>query len=130
MNTGGVSKPSTRTPISSLIDRLNGPRTRRMPLLAQPLLGGREQRREGFLPVLRVEHPEEARRVVVAFEMQRVDLRADPPDRLLPAPGDPCLPSGVLEVGVAPGRQMEAPFDERAAGSMPGRKRRSGRARE
>ena len=81
-------------------------------LLAQPAFGGPEQRREGFRAVLGVQHPEETGGVGVALEMQRVDLRADPPDRLAAAPGDPRLPSGVLEVRIAPGRQMEAALED------------------
>ena len=81
-------------------------------LIAEPAFGGPEQRREGLCAVLGVQHPEEAGCVGVALEMQRVDLRADPPDRSAAAPGDPRLPPGVLEVRIAAGRQMEAALDD------------------
>ena len=77
-------------------------------LLAQPSFGGPEQRRESFLAVFGVQHAEKPGGIAIALEMQVVDLGTDPSDRLARAPGRPCLPSGVLEVWVATGRQVQA----------------------
>ena len=95
-----------------MIDRLNGPRTRRMPCSRSHCSAVPKQRGEGLRAVLGVQHPEESGGVGVALEVQRVDLRADPPDRLAAAPGDPRLPSGVLEVRIAPGDKMQAPLED------------------
>jgi hypothetical protein len=110
MNTEACRSPDQHAHL--LVDRQVERSTDASHPLAQPLFGGREQRREGFLPILRVQHPEASRCVAVAFEMQRVGLGTDPPDRFAPAPGDPCLPSGVLEIGIALRGQMKAPLEE------------------
>ena len=95
------------------------------PLLAQPLLRGSEERGERVRAIFRIEHPEEAGGIGIALEVQRVDLRADPPDGLAPAPGDPRLPSRVLEVGIAAWATDGGAARAAAAGPRPDRIRKS-----
>ena len=112
MNTGGVSKPSTRSPVSSLIDRLNGPRTRRMPCSRSQRSAVPSSAAKVSCAVLGVQHPEEARGVGVALEMQRVDLRADPPDRLARRARRSTPAIGRAGSTDCSGRQVEAALDD------------------
>ena len=84
-----MSNPSTSSPLSSLIDRLNGPSDPRHAALAQPLLRGAHQCREDLWIVDRLQKAEVAGGVPMALEMASVDLRADPADRHAVAVGQP-----------------------------------------
>jgi hypothetical protein len=82
------------------------------PALAQPALGGAEQRRGGLGVVLALEPAEQA--PVVALELVEVaiDVGADPPDGAPVAPGEEVLGLGVLEERVlARGRGACAPSE-------------------
>ena len=74
-------------------------------LLAEPVLGGRDQRRRGFA-VERLEHAPLAGARAHMLLDQLVDLGADPADDLAAALGQPELRAGMLEPRVLAGRDQ------------------------
>ena len=101
-----MSKPEISSPVSSLIESVNGPdRAAHAPAL-QPRLGGLEQRCEHLGIVLALEKAEMPGRIAVALEMEPIDLGADPSDRAVAAQRQPVRDLGMLEVGVLLGVQM------------------------
>ena len=97
MTTGGSSKPSTRQPISSLIEASIGPRTLLHPAGLEPRLGLGEERARDLGVVDGVEEAEEAGVVLVALEVLAVDLRGDAADALAVLVRDEDGALGVLE---------------------------------
>ena len=71
-------------------------------LLAQPVLGGGDQRRRGFA-VERFEHAPIADALAHMLLHEIVDLRADPPDDLAAALGQPELGRACSNHGFLPG---------------------------
>jgi hypothetical protein len=67
---------------------------------AQPVLSDIEQGAKDGGVVLGVEHAEMAGGVLVLLEIEPVDLRADPADRLALAIGEPIPALGMLKIGV------------------------------
>ena len=75
--------------------------------LAQPPLGGVEQRRGHRGVALALEEPEQTPAVVLEVVETVVDVGADPPDRLAVEPGDEVLGLRVLKERIA--RPIEMP---------------------
>ena len=76
---GRRSKPSTSMPPSSLSAKLAGPDHPLAATLAQPPLGGGEQRRQHLGVLLELEEAEPAPAGIVMFVEGVVDVRGDPP---------------------------------------------------
>ena len=102
-----MSKPSTSRPGWSHSEKLTGPMTRFMPLLAQPVFRRLQQRVEHVLIVHRFDEAEMAGGVVIALQMQLVDLGGDAAHRLAAAIGQEEGGAGVLEIGIVLGLEME-----------------------
>ena len=106
-----MSKPETSKPVCSLIDRLNGPRTRREPARREPSLRRGEERREHRPVVLGGEQAEMPDpRAVRVGRRQAVLLRADPADVAPAAPRDPERRLAVPEPRILAGRQRRPPL--------------------
>ncbi len=69
--------------------------------LAQPALGGVQQRGGGGGIALALEEAEQAPAVVLELVQSVIDVRGDPPDGLSVTPGEEILRLGVLEEWVA-----------------------------
>ncbi len=70
-------------------------------VVAQPAFGVLEQGVEDLGPVRRLDRAEEAGGILVAIEVQLVDLGADPADRLTIGAGQPGAPAGMAKERIA-----------------------------
>ncbi len=97
MKYGVVSNPSTSRPTSWLMFRFIGPSTSVIAAVAQPALGGPEQRAKTSRVVDRVDEAEVAEPGSASVGVQVIDLRADAADGLSVRVRDERLHVGVAK---------------------------------